>query len=73
VPAWLLPIVIKFVVPEVLSLLVKSGLINSVEADIAKGAINLEQGLKSIKTYREYPDSLPAMATPNNLASQKVQ
>jgi hypothetical protein len=54
-PAWLLAALLKIVLPEVLKLLVNAKLISQFEADLARGAVNLEQGLETINTYRNYP------------------
>lgn len=55
-PAWLLPILLKYVLPEVLKALVSAKFISQFEADLASNAVSLEQALGTIRTYRKYPN-----------------
>ncbi len=65
-PAWVLPLIWRFVLPEVIALLLKYHFINAPEALVAEGAVNLEQALSQIKTYREYPDDPKPITTTRN-------
>ena len=53
--AFLLPIIMKVFLPDLLEALVKSAIITPLEAGLAKDAVNFNQALSTIKIYREYP------------------
>lgn len=65
-PAWLVPILLQYVLPEVLKLLVKYHFITELEADLAKKAVSLEEALGKITTYRNYPGDPPGQTNEHN-------
>lgn len=54
-PAWLLPLLLKYVLPVVLEWLQKSGHINAAEELAAKGAVAMVKEVKDMNTYPDYP------------------
>jgi hypothetical protein len=65
-PAWLLTILIKFVLPEVLSLLVNAKIISQAEADLIDTWEQLKTKLQNVKFYREYPNDPPGQTNVHN-------
>ena len=58
-PSWLLPILLKYVLPIVIQWLQKEGYINAAESLAAKGAVDIYKEVKSIKVYsapEDYPN-----------------
>lgn len=70
IPAWLMVILVKVVLPIIIQELVKSKLISQLEADGIEDLAGLINVLKGIKTYSEpedFPNPPPKTRTPNNL------
>lgn len=65
-PAWLLPLLIKFVLPFILRELVKSGMISEAKAIAIKYGIDFEQFLANLKTYQEYPTGKNGQSAENS-------
>jgi len=69
-PAWLIPILIKVVLPFVVQELVKSKIITQLEADGIQDLASFVKAIGSIKSYhdpKDFPNPPPETSTPNNL------
>lgn len=53
-PVWLMPILLKLVLPEVLNLLVQTGILTKMQADLVIDWEGLKQTLSNLKTYPDY-------------------
>jgi ribosomal protein L13 len=61
-PAWLLPLLLKYVLPAVIQWLQKEGYIDAAEALLGRGAVTVAKEITSLRTYSEptdFPDSPP--------------
>lgn len=61
-PAWLLPVLIRYALPALLRMAVKSGLINEVE----KQLIHFGLSLKTYSTPSDYPAAPPEVNSNRN-------
>lgn len=66
-PAWLVVLLVKVVLPIILRDLVTWGMISEAKAIAIKYGIDFEQFLANLKTYPEYPGDPKPPASTNNL------
>ena len=66
-PAWALTLLIKVVLPLLVSELVKAGVLNQAEAAGIKTLEDLKLFISNLKTYREYSDDPKPSATISNI------
>lgn len=71
-PIWLLPLLLKYVLPLIIQWLEKEGFMGAAESLAAKGVANLYVDLKNIKTEGSYPiDKDTPIGSINDLVNGK--
>ena len=65
-PAWIVPILVKIVLPFVVQELVKSGVLSEIQAAAVKDVASLITVLKNLKTYSS-PSDFPEQVHKNGV------
>ncbi|MGB9154406.1 MAG: hypothetical protein WCD70_15120 [Alphaproteobacteria bacterium] len=71
-PVWLVPLLVKYGIPLVISILQKTGIISGVEADGIKAGTHVLKAVESVKTYSQpddFPDAVNQIPVQTNLTN----
>jgi hypothetical protein len=65
------PLLIKFALEEVVTMLVKAGFLSTTTGSLIKSAEDLKLAVSDIKFYRQFPGDLAAPTNTSNLQVQQ--